>query len=207
MSWWMIVLIVLAALFLLSCIPLGVDAAYGDGGPVVKILAGPLKLQVLPAKKKQKKKKKPKKKKKAAEKKPGEKKKNPILAGGLDGILALVELLQQTLGKFRRKLTVELLELYVTFGAKDAAAAAIGYGKAWAVIGGLTPALDGLFNIKKRDVHPILDYNEKSLKCTAHLILTITLGRLLGLGLFAGFGFLKIMNENKKAVQKNESST
>lgn len=207
MSWWMIVLLVLAVLILIGCIPLGVDAAYDKAGVVLKIAAGPLRIQLLPAKKQEKKKKKPKKKKEKPPKPEGEKKPNLLLARGPEGIFELVGLLNDTLGRFRRKLVLNLLELYVTFGAKDAAEAAVSYGRAWAVIGALTPALENLFTIKKRDIRPMLDYDEKSLQCSAHAVLTITLGRLLGIGLCAGIRFLKIMKENKKAVQKNESST
>ena len=41
----------------------------------------------------------------------------------------------------------------------------------------------------------------------AHLILTITIGRALALGLKAGLGFLKLLNDSKKAVRTHESSS
>ena len=67
--------------------------------------------------------------------------------------------------------------------------------------------IDNLFSVKKRDIQPILDYNETSIKLDARLILTITIGRALALALTAGLRFLKILIDKKKAVRKNESST
>ena len=72
------------------------------------------------------------------------------------------------------------------------------------MIGGITPVLENLFVVKKRDIHPVLDYNETSIKVDARILLTITIGRALGLLLTAGLKFLKIMKDNKKAVQKHD---
>ena len=120
------------------------------------------------------------------------------LPGGLNGILRLVNLALSTLGDLRRKLRVEELTLHVTFAGDDPADAALHYGQAWAAVGALMPALDRLFVIKKRDICPILDYNREQMSVDAHLILTITIGRALALGLKAGLGFLKLLNDSKK---------
>ena len=118
-----------------------------------------------------------------------------------DGILELLDLGVQTLGDLHRKLRVEELTLHVCIGGSDdPAAAAMRYGRAWAAIGAITPALDRLFVIKKRDIQPALDYNETSMKVDARLITTITIGRSLALALHAGVRFLKILNQRKKAV-------
>ena len=93
---------------------------------------------------------------------------------------------------------MEELTLHVTFAGDDPADAALHYGQAWAAAGALMPALDRLFVIKKRDICPILDYNREQMSVDAHLILTITIGRALALGLKAGLGFLKLLNDSKK---------
>ena len=116
----------------------------------------------------------------------------------LQDILALADLACDTLGNLRRKLRVEVLVLHVTLGGSDPAKAAILYGRAWALIGMLNPKLEQLFVIKKRDICPILDYNREQMSVDAHLILTITIGRVLALGLKAGVGFLKLLNDSKK---------
>ena len=83
---------------------------------------------------------------------------------------------------------------------KAPAKAAMGYGRAWAAIGAITPSLERLFVIKKRDIRPALDYTISNTQVDAHLVTTITIGRSLALALRAGIRFLKILNERKKAV-------
>ena len=208
-TWWMTVLVILAVLVLIGCIPVGVDAAYGEGSVLLSAKIGFFRLQILPAKPK-----KPKKPKKSKQQKPAASsapsaapdaptaetapQKKLALPGGLNGILRLVNLALSTLGDLRRKLRVEELTLHVTFAGDDPADAALHYGQAWAAVGALMPALDRLFVIKKRDICPILDYNREQMSVDAHLILTITIGRALALGLKAGLGFLKLLNDSKK---------
>lgn len=203
-TWWMTLLVIFAVLVLIGCIPVGVDARYGADGIFLVAKIGPFRLQLLPQKPKKKKKKPAKKQQpaaKPAKKKPAEKKQNPLLSGGVDGLLQLLGLAFDTLGDLRRKLRVNALMLHVTVpGGDDPAKAAMNYGRAWAAIGALTPAVERLFVIKKRDIQPELNYNETQMKVDAHLVTTITIGRSLALALRAGVGFLKILNERKKAV-------
>lgn len=203
-TWWMTLLVIFAVLVLIGCIPVGVDARYGADGIFLAAKIGPVQLQLLPQKPKKKKKKPAKKQQpaaKPAKKKPAEKKQNPLLSGGVDGLLQLLGLAFDTLGDLRRKLRVNELTLHVTVpGGDDPAKAAMNYGRAWAAIGALTPAVERLFVIKKRDIQPELNYNETQMKVDAHLVTTITIGRSLALALRAGVGFLKILNERKKAV-------
>lgn len=205
MSGWVIFGIVIAVFVLIGCIPVGVDARYMENELSLRLKIGLLKIQVLPAKPK---KAAPKKKKKTAKKaaasetpeKPKKKVSMPKLT--LSDILALVDLACDTLGDLRRKLRVEVLTLHVVLGGDDPAKAAMQYGSAWAAIGVINPQLDRLFVIKKRDIQPILDYNEKEMKISAQLALTITIGRALSLGLKAGARFLKLWINKKKAVQQ-----
>ena len=55
-TWWMTVLVILAVLVLIGCIPVGVDAAYGEGGVLLSAKIGFFRLQILPAKPKKPKK-------------------------------------------------------------------------------------------------------------------------------------------------------
>ena len=200
-TWWMTLLAIFAALVLIGCIPVGVDARYNAEGVFLAAKLGPIRLQLLPQKQK-KKKKQQKKPEKAPEKAASqEKKPNPILSGVVDGILQLLDIVLDTLGDLRRKLRVNELTLYVRIGGSDdPAKAAMGYGRAWAAIGAITPSLERLFVIKKRDIRPALDYTISNTQVDAHLVTTITIGRSLALALRAGIRFLKILNERKKAV-------
>lgn len=204
-TWWMTLLVILAALVLIGCIPVGVDARYNADGVFLAAKLGPFRLQLLP----QKPKKKPKKRKQQqkqpdkepASSEPQEKKSNPLLSGGVDGMLQLLDLAFDTLGDLRRKLRVNELTLHVLIGgAEDPAKAAMGYGRAWAAIGAITPSLERLFVIKKRDIRPALDYTISNTQVDAHLVTTITIGRSLALAVHAGIRFLKLLNERKKAV-------
>lgn len=204
MSGWFVLGIIAAVFVLIGCIPVGVDARYHENALALRLKIGFFTMQVLPAKPK-KKKAEAKKKKPAAKKpdaKPAKPKKQfqmPKLT--LQDILALADLACDTLGNLRRKLRVEVLVLHVTLGGSDPAKAAILYGRAWALIGMLNPKLEQLFVIKKRDIQPVLDYNEKEMKVDAHLALTITIGRAISLAGRAGVRFLKLWLNKKKAVQ------
>ena len=204
MSGWFVLGIIAAVFVLIGCIPVGVDARYHENALALRLKIGFFTMQVLPAKPK-KKKAAPKKEKSApknAAAKPAKPKKQfqmPKLT--LQDILALADLACDTLGNLRRKLRVEVLMLHVTLGGSDPAKAAILYGRAWALIGMLNPKLEQLFVIKKRDIQPVLDYNEKEMKVDAHLALTITIGRAISLAGRAGVRFLKLWLNKKKAVQ------
>ena len=204
-TWWMTLLVIFAVLVLIGCIPVGVDARYSADGVFLMAKLGPFLLQLLPQKPKKKpKKRKPQQKqpkKTPAKAEPQEKKPNPLLSGGVDGLMQLLDLAFDTLGDLRRKLRVNELTLYVLIGgADDPAKAAMGYGRAWAAIGAITPSLERLFVIKKRDIRPALDYTISNTQIDAHLVTTITIGRSLALALRAGIRFLNILNERKKAV-------
>ena len=54
MTWWMIVLLVFAVLFLIGCIPLGLDALYREGAFSLRAKIGPFWLSRIPRRKKRK---------------------------------------------------------------------------------------------------------------------------------------------------------
>ena len=219
MGWW----ITLAILFLLAILPLGVSVHYNSEGAVVKIILGPLKIQVVPGKKKP-----PKEKKEKTEKKLKEKPEKPKPArqvgadapppepkpeqskekgGSILDFLPLVKTLFDFLGDFRRKLRVDNLQLKLIMAGGDPYNLAMNYGKAWAAVGNLLPKLEQWFVIKKRDIEVECDFVETKTTVIAHLDLTITLGRLLAAVfkfLFkALIKFLQIMKKRKGGA-KNE---
>ena len=54
-TWWMTLLTIFAALVLIGCIPVGVDARYYAEGVFLAAKLGPIRLQLLPQKPKKKK--------------------------------------------------------------------------------------------------------------------------------------------------------
>ena len=188
--------IALGILTLLAVLPLGVSVKYNEAGPLVRLILGPVRLTLIPAKKKPKqdkpkkeKKSKPKKEKPAGAKTigadkpgkaPGAPEPEPKEKGGSwTDFLPLVNTLLDFLGNFRRKLWVNVLELKLILAGGDPYALGLSYGRTWAAVGNLMPRLEHYFVIKKRDVEVECDFTASETRVTARLDLTITLGRLL----------------------------
>lgn len=186
-------LIPFGVLFLLAVLPLGVRVNYDSDGPRVKVILGPVKFTVYPLPKKEKKKKEPaqkqEKKEEAQEEnlpkppqppkqeKPKEKKKG----GSLTDFIPFVKLIFNFLGDFRRKLRLDNLYLRLVLASSDPCDLAVNYGKTWAAVGNLLPALEKWFVIKKRDVEVECDFTASETLVVAKIDVTITLGRLLSL--------------------------
>ena len=220
MGWW----ITLGILVLLAILPLGVSVKYDGDGPLVRIIAGPVRFTVFPAPKKEKKEKKQKPGKPApsapegseAAKKPQPAKKAPQAAnqtkpaaqqgGSWTDFLPLVQEVLRFLDVFRRKLRVNRLEMKLIMAADDPCDLAVNYGRAWAAVGNLLPQLERVFVIKKRNIEVECDFTASKTLVIARLDLTITLGRLLrAVVVFAVRAlkeFLKIKKKRKGGAAK-----
>lgn len=213
-------LIAFAIIFLLAILPLGASVKYDADGPLVRIIAGPIRFTVFPMKKKEKKPKKekkqkePKKSKKKdseeppAEEKPAEeeKKEKKAKGGSVLDFLPLVRVGIDFLGDFRRKLRLNRLELKMIMASGDPCDLAINYGRAWAAIGNLFPLLERAFVIKKHDIEVECDFTASETLIVARLDITITLGRIIALvvryAIRALLELLKIMNSRKGGASK-----
>ena len=222
-------LITLGILVLLAILPLGVSVKYDEDGPVVKLIAGPVKITLFPRKKKDKKEKKkeqPKQpeeiqKPEAAEpetakaespqtEKPAKNNKKETAAqksgGPITDFLPLVQIALEMLGAFRRRLRVNLLELKLIMASDDPCDLAVNYGRAWTAVGNLMPRLERVFVIKKRNIEVECDFEASQTRVIARLDLTITLGRILATvvvyGIKALIEFLKIKNKRTGGASK-----
>ncbi len=213
-------LIALGIVLLLAILPLGVRIRYNADGLLVKVIAGPVKITVLPRPKKQKKEKK--KKTRKAEtpapaeenmpkppqppKKPKEKKPKEEKGGSLLDFLPLVKTALDFLGDFRRKLRLDDLYLRLILAGGDPCDLAVNYGRAWAAVGNLMPQLEKWFVIKKRDIEVECDFEASEVLVIARLDLTITLGRLLAavvkFAVRALIEYLKIRKKRKGGAVK-----
>ena len=187
--------ITLGIVALLAILPLGIRILYDENGPLVKVVAGPVKFTVYPRKKKEKKvsgkdaEKTAKEQKKPAEdglpkppQPPAELKPAKQSSGGsLTDFLPFVKLGLDFLGDLRRKLRVNELYLRLIMASSDPCDLAINYGKTWTAVGSLMPALESWFVIQKRDVEVECDFTASETKVIARLEITLTLGRLLSL--------------------------
>lgn len=218
-------LITLGILILLGMIPLGVSAVYDEDGVLVRIVVGPLKIQVFPASAKKKKPKAAKngeKPKETAKKQPVKAESNTVptetkapaakkKGGPITDFLPLVKVLLKFLDGFRRKLRVNVLELKLIMAADDPCDLAINYGRAWAAVGNLMHSLERIFVIQKRNIEVECDFTADKTRVLARLDLTITLGRILGLTFAligrAGIELIKIVMKRKGgAVNEPKSS-
>ena len=202
MGWY----ITLAILFLLAILPLGASVLYDAEGVRVRVVAGPLKLQVFPMKKK------PKKDKQKKDKPKKEKKKKPVHEPGEPGapkpkekkggswkdFLPLVRVALDLLNDLRRKLRVDHLKLHLTMAADDPCDLAVNYGRMNAALAGLLSQLERFLVIKKRDVHVDCDFTASETVILARLDLTITLGRILSIAVVYGIRALMTYLKIKK---------
>jgi len=204
-------LIFLGIVFLIAITPVGVQVAYNSEGILLRVIAGLLRITILPQKKKKEKKPKEPKQKKEKKTKPASKKTPPAekpkeKGGSVLDFLPLVQVALDFLGDFRRKLRVNRLEMKLIMAGGDPCDLAVNYGKAWAALGNLMPLLERAFVIKKRDLEVECDFTESKTLVIARLDLTITIGRILSLAvryaIRALIEFLKITNKRKGGAVK-----
>ena len=206
---WLITLVILVVL---AWIPLGATIRYNTDGLSLKIIAGPIRLTVLPKKNKEEKtKKKPKdksapKKVKASSTQPATPKQEEK-GGPITDFLPLVNTALDLLNAFRKKLRIDRLELKLIMAADDPCDLAVNYGRAWAAVGNLFPRLERWLVIKKRDVEVECDFEASQTVVIAHVDLTITLGRLFGILIWYGVRALKqfiSINNKRKGGNNHE---
>ena len=219
-------LIALGILLLLGILPLGASVKYDADGPLVKVIAGPIRITVFPRDAKPKKEKKskiepekngsaeekPKKTGKSSGKKDKTTKSTPQetsekkSGGPITDFLPLLKVALDLLNDFRRKLRVNRLEVKLVMAGGDPCDLAMNYGKAWTAIGNLLPRLERVLVIKKRDIDVECDFTASQTTIYARLDLTITLGRILAIAVVYGVRaiveFLKIKNKRKGGASK-----
>lgn len=217
-------LIALGAVVLLASLPLGVSAKYDGDGPLVKLIAGPVRVALFPRPRKEKKEK-PKKEPAPEQErqednlpKPSQPPKQEVTrekpeqekGGSWKDFLPLVKVALDFLGDFRRKLRINNLQLKLILAGDDPCDLAVNYGRAWAAVGNLMPQLERLFVIKKRDVEVECDFTASETLVLARLELTITLGRILALAVIYGIRALKeffaIKNKRKGGASDEPDS-
>lgn len=194
---------ILLVLLLLGQLRVGAAVTYSESGLFVKIKAGPIRIQVLPPKKKRR--------ARPPEKHPAEKGAKPTPQGGKGKTLSLalrfLPLLAEAAGRFKRKIRIDRLRLYVIWGASDPAAAAKGFGAGNAALGMLWPVIEHNFHVKEHDLRVDVDFEQQSPTVEADAQATLTVGQCLTLAVRLGVKALKIYlgfrreQTEQKAVQ------
>ena len=199
-----IVLAVIAAVLTgLALLRVGCTARYSAEGFSLWLRVGALRIRLIPAKakkpKQEKKTRKPKQKKET--KKPAEEKK-PGLLSQLRPMLAPA---WQTLGKLRRKLRIDRLELIYTIAGKDdPAGAAMQYGIICAGGGTLWPTIDRFFHVKTWDTDITVDFESSETVLYFQATASYRLGQLLAIAAAFFIQWIKINNKNQIQKQNQE---
>ncbi len=190
MTFFKVLLAVLAVLWLISLIRVGGRVSYGQAGLFAYLLMGPVKLQLFPMANASEgnwrsKAKKPKKEKppmaEKHKKEPGEGR-----PGTLSRLMKLLPVVGQACGSLKRKIRIDELELEVIWGGTDAAAVALGYGRANAALGMLWPVFDHNFKVKRHSFQISADYGRTEPAAELRAAVTMTVGQMMTLGVHYG---------------------
>lgn len=199
-----VLLIVLLIFWLISLIRVGGRVRYGAAGLFAFVLAGPVKLQLLPGKPKEEQPKKKKKPKKAKHKM--EKPKPEGQPGTLSRLMQLLPVVGQACGALKRKIRIDDLKLELIWGGSDPAAIALGYGQANAALGMLWPILDNNFKVKRHSFQIGMDYGRTQPAVELEAALTFTIGQIVALGVHYGVKALIIWVRSGRPVNKKQEA-
>jgi len=201
-----ILLIILAILFLILMLRIGVTAEYGEEGLAIFLHIGPASIK-LPSieelKSKPKKEKKPKKPKPEKEKKK-EEEQEPKKGGKVQLILNLLPVVTDALSSFRRKLNIDILRIHYTSASTDPFKAAMGFGYSSVVIGMVLPFFENNFNLKKRELTSGVDFSATEPTIYIKAKMTIRIISILAVAISAAIKALKVISESKENTGKAE---
>lgn len=196
--------LVLLFLFLVLQIRLRVLLEYEAAGVLLRLGLGPFRFTLYPfpikRRAKQKKQKAVKAKKQKKEGKPQAKK-----GISLSLFQELFELSLDTLQGFKDKLRIDELIILLNWGLEDPADAAISYGYANAVLGGLLAFLEANFKVKKRRGEIQLDYTLERPTVYLKAACSLTMRQALSFGLRAGIRAFGIYRRQKKQTKTTET--
>ena len=176
-----LVLGLIALLFALGWMPLGVDAAYDEAKFTVRIHVGFLRFQVYPARKAEKTEKPAKQKESAAAEEEKPPSRPPNRRQILYTVQTLLPALWRALAALGRRIQISVLRLHVVFGGEDPADVALLYGRAQAAAGAFLPMLERLVRVQRTDVRLSTDYTAEQTAISGEIGLRIRLWALVAL--------------------------
>lgn len=207
MTFLRVLLIVLLVLWLLSLIRIGGRVRYGHEGLFVTALAGPFKIQILPAKPKKEKKAKKKRTPKQPPQTEKHKKEPPKgQPGTLSRLMQLMPVIGQFCGALKRKIRIDDLEIDLIWGGSDPAAIALGYGRANGLLGMLWPVFDHNFKVKHHSLQISLDYGQTQPTVELRAAVTLTVGQMVTLGVRYGLKALFTWIKSGRSAGKRQEA-
>lgn len=207
--------IIVLIFILIGLIRVGAVVRFGEALEL-KVLIGPFRITLLPAKERNAKPPEEKKPEETAEKKKKEKTHTlPKLTK--DELRDLIETalaaLKETAKRACKRLRIDPLEVLVVFGGEDPADIAQAYGYASAAMWGVMPHLEDLFNIPNPSLHLRMDYSAKKTRAegTAGVSLRIWDGLVIAFALLVPMlrwyrCFRKAHKNDKSAETKTEAT-
>ena len=171
----------LLLLFLLLWVRVGVTVAFGDA-LCVRLRAGPIRLTLFPGREKRERAEKAAAEKTETEQKP-EKKRMPLgrftRSEWISLAKTLLRALHKALGRIRRKLRVDPLELSIVFAGDDPSDTAQTYGYACAALWTLMPAAEQIFCIPKPCIHLDVDFEAEQTRAEGRIGASMRIGQWL----------------------------
>lgn len=198
-----IIIIVILSVVLLTS--LGVLLKYEDEAISFDVWIGPVKKKILPAdgisskKSIKKAEKKAVKRAKKESKQPEEKK-----TRDKDAIVAFIRLALKSLGRLRKKISVDILRIYWLAAADDPYDAALQFGYVSAAMGTLTPLIDGAFKIREKDFRTNLSFDTPKSVVFVELNATIQVWEILYITLIFGTEYLIMRHRLKRSRAEEE---
>lgn len=190
---WVVLAAVLAALFLLGGLRVGLRGEYTPETAGAWLRIGPAELRLFPrpAGKKLDHSKEKQQDKSSGGKQP----RPPFLSrrGLLELGRRLFPLLLEAAGQFRRKLQVDELRLRLVAGASDPADAALRYGQANALLGGIWQPVTRAFHVRDGRARVEVDFDRTEPALYGRVSLSLTVGQLAILGLGFGLRALRVL--------------
>ena len=115
----------------------------------------------------------------------------------------LIGLAGGAIKRFGRRITVNRFVLHLSFGAAaDPYSAVMSYGAVNSVLGTLGTAARESVKPRKTDVQTSVDFESERTEAVFGLTVTLNLAKILAVGAWALFGFLRIKRRADKASAK-----
>ena len=125
---------------------------------------------------------------------------NPSTLGRL---MELLPAAAEAAGALKRKIRIDDLKLDLIWGGTDAAAIALGYGKANAAVGMIWPLFDHNFKVKRHEFRIALDYERREPGAELEAAVTMTLGQITALSVRYGVKALRVWIKSGKPAEKD----
>lgn len=198
---------VVLALFLLGQLRLGGEVRYHPGEVGIWLRVSGVPIRLYPRKKKNEPDRVSKKERKARPKKP-KKPKEPGPPWTVERVLDLVKrvlpLIGEAAGKLRRRIRIDVFHLDVLLGGEDPGDTAMAFGRVNASCGIILPVLEQNFRCKDNRVRTAVDFARENTEVRLTLALSMTLGQLIGFGLWCGYAAWKVWKETTGGLMSNK---